>query len=79
MHGMQTQLPQNRLNELIERDSVKPVHLAAHCDVDQSTLWRWRRNGPIPDEQKLRLAAYFDVSVPFLMGWDTDSPSEEAA
>lgn len=75
MHSMQTQLPDNRLGALIADRGVKLSVLAAHCDVDQSTIWRWRGgHSPIPDEQKFVLAAYFDVSVPYLMGWvDTEA------
>jgi len=80
---MQTQLPENRLSALLtertERDpSFKASQLAAFCDVDQATLYRWRkRQTQIPDPQKERLAAFFGVSVPYLMGWD--GPRKEAA
>lgn len=71
MRCMQTQLPANRLGELVEKHGKRLAHIAAHCDVDQSTVYRWRKGETaIPDEQKLRLAEYFDVSVPYLMGWD---------
>jgi len=70
---MQEVLPLNRIAHLIQRDGVKPVEVAAHCGVDQSTLYRWRTAAtPIPDGQKFKLARYFKVSVPFLMGWDDD-------
>lgn len=72
MRAVQTQLPANRLGELISERGTKLAQLAAHCDVDQSTVYRWRTaQTPIPDEQKFRLARFFDVSVPFLMGWDS--------
>lgn len=80
MRGMQTQLPGNRLGELVEKSGRRLVHVAAHCDVDQSTVYRWREGlTAIPDDQKLRLAAYFEVSVPYLMGWDEGVSECEAA
>lgn len=67
---MQTALPSNRLGELIELRRLRPSVVAAHCNVDQSTVHRWKTGATaIPDGQKLRLAAFFDVTVPFLMGW----------
>lgn len=68
---MQVALPPNRLRELIDRDGLRLSSVAAHCDVDQSTVYRWREGQTaIPDEQKFRLARLFGVSIAFLMGWD---------
>jgi transcriptional regulator with XRE-family HTH domain len=75
---MQAQLPPNRLSELIAARDVKLVHLGSHCDVDTSTISRWRSGEiRIPDDQKIRLAGFFDVKVSYLMGWD--GPTEAAA
>lgn len=61
----------NRLGELMRERGVRDVKVASHCDVDQSTVYRWRlRLSPIPDEQKQRAADFLGVSVPALMGWD---------
>lgn len=79
MHGNQGDSCPTRLAELISRDGIKRSRVAAHCDVDQSTLFRWQKGAPIPDSQKVRLAELFDVSVPYLMGWDAPEPEEAAA
>lgn len=68
---------QCRLRELIQERGTKDVHVASHCDVHQSTVTRWAAGGTIPDEQKVRLAAYFEVPVGYLMGWD--DPEHRAA
>jgi transcriptional regulator with XRE-family HTH domain len=72
------QPPPNRLEELREARGLKRVHLAAAFDVDQSTIFRWERNGGIPDEAKLRLAEFFEVNPAYLMGW-IDHDSEPVA
>lgn len=80
MRSMQMQGAPNRLGELIDKRELRNVHVAAHCDVDQSTVYRWRvGETAIPDEQKLRLAAFFDVTVSFLMGWDDATNGKAAA
>ena len=47
--------------------------VAAHCDVDQATAYRWAQGKvTIPDPQKLRLAALFNVSPAYLMAWENE-------
>lgn len=73
-------LPQNRLGELASRDGKRLAVIAAHCDVDQSTVYRWREGQTaIPDEQKLRLADFFNVTVAYLMGWAEQVPTAVSA
>jgi transcriptional regulator with XRE-family HTH domain len=83
LHGMHTQSAPNRIAELVRERGTRLVHVAAHCDVDQSTAWRWQQGlSPIPDEQKGRLAEFFGVTRAYLMGWDedrTDDPTAPAA
>lgn len=68
---MHTQSAPNRIAELVEERGFRLVHVAAHCNVDQSTVWRWQQGRTaIPDTQKLRLAKLFGVSVSHLMGWN---------
>lgn len=51
---------------------VRLAKIAALCDVDQSTAYRWREGrSQIPDEKKFKLAEFFGVSVPYLMRWET--------
>jgi transcriptional regulator with XRE-family HTH domain len=60
----------NRIRELREAADIKGYELAFHIGVNPSTIWRWENGvGPIPDEQKFKLAKFFSVSVPWLMGW----------
>lgn len=61
----------NELTRLMRERKVKDVRLAAHLDVDQSTVYRWRmRFSPMDDHTKQLVAAYLGVTVPELMGWD---------
>jgi hypothetical protein len=63
----------NRLGELMETHEppLKRLDIAALCRRDTTTVGRWIKGEvPIPDEAKRILAAYFDVTVEQLMGWD---------
>ena len=71
----------NRLEELIAQKQANDggrkelVHLAAHCDVDQSTAWRWMKGkSAIPDDKKPLVAQRYGVTVAYLMRWDEPSP-----
>jgi transcriptional regulator with XRE-family HTH domain len=60
----------NRIAFLREIQGLKPVDIASRIGVSENTALRWERGVvQIPDERKLQLAALFDVSVGFLMGW----------
>lgn len=64
----------------MERDGLKLAHVAVACDVDSSTIHRWRSGaGQVPDAQKLRLARLFGVSAAYLMGWEHGSASDHTA
>jgi transcriptional regulator with XRE-family HTH domain len=79
---MQTQgLYANRLRELREARGLKLYDIAALLRVDPSTVNRWEtgRVSNVPDDAKLALARFFDVSVAHLMGWDRDSDSDSKA
>jgi transcriptional regulator with XRE-family HTH domain len=66
---MQRQVAGNRLGELLDAANIRPAEVAVHCDVDQSTIWRWRTGrSPIPDHQKVRLAQLLGVTIAELMG-----------
>lgn len=73
MHPMQTGIA-NRVRELREAKGLIRSEVAAAVKVDQSTVWRWEQGNPIPDAQKVALAALFEVSPAYLMRW-----TEEAA
>lgn len=62
----------NRIEMLRNMAKLKPVDVASAMGVGERTVVRWERGlNQIPDEQKLALAEYFEVSVSFLMGWDS--------
>jgi transcriptional regulator with XRE-family HTH domain len=62
----------NRIEMLREMAKLKPVDVASAMGVGERTVVRWERGmNQIPDEQKLALAEFFEVSVSFLMGWDS--------
>jgi ribosome-binding protein aMBF1 (putative translation factor) len=60
----------NRLRELREGRGLKPYDLAAQLRVDQTTVSRWERGGPIPDHRKIQLADFFGCSIAEVMGWE---------
>lgn len=73
-------LPLNRLQELREARSLHLVEVAAVCRVSERTLRRWEATEiAVPDSHKPTLAAFFDVSVEHLMGWDRQPASTEKA
>lgn len=63
----------NELARIMRERGIKDVKLAAHLDVDQSTVYRWRmRFSPMADETKEQVAEFLGVSVPELMGWSCE-------
>lgn len=70
MHDVQTQRPQNRLQELRQAKGLKLYDIAAELRVDPSTISRWETKGSIPDKFKPPLATMLDVSIAYLMRWD---------
>ena len=73
MHSARGSSSPNRLDELIARDGVKLAVLAGHCDVDQSTLFRWRSGETeMRVSQIERIAEFFNVSPAYVVGWDDE-------
>lgn len=70
LHGVQTQVPPNRLAELRNARGLKLYDIAAAIRVDPSTISRWEKGGSISDDHKHALAEYFEVSIVHLMRWD---------
>lgn len=69
----------NRLAEIRSAAGVSQMDLAGELGVDKSTLYRWERGDlGIKDDTKLWLAARFNVSVPYLMGWPEREPEVAA-
>ncbi len=79
MHAVQTQRPQNRLQELRQEKGLKLYDIAAALRVDPSTVYRWQTKGSIPDEHKPALAELLGVSIAYLMRWDEPAPSSSVS
>jgi transcriptional regulator with XRE-family HTH domain len=63
--------PPRRLRYLRRAQGVTLADVAERIGVTEATAEAWeRRQRDIPDDQKVRLAAIFGVTVAFLMGWD---------
>jgi transcriptional regulator with XRE-family HTH domain len=82
MHGVHTEVPPNRLRELLAKRKLKLIDVAAKCRVSESTAWRWQ-DGVIPQRHLSAVAGLLDVSVPYLAGWTDengdDTPTKVAA
>jgi hypothetical protein len=80
MHSVHTEVPPNRLRELLATSEHRLVDVAALCRVDQSTAWRWQ-SGVIPQKHLPAIAHLLGVSVPYLAGWSDqrDPNGEEVA
>jgi transcriptional regulator with XRE-family HTH domain len=64
----------NRLAELIARGDESLTDLAAFCGVRERTIERWVKGETgIPDSSKRVLAARFNVTPEYLMGWDRET------
>tara|TARA_Y100001938_G_C7818887_1_gene295628 strand:- start:176 stop:427 length:252 start_codon:yes stop_codon:yes gene_type:complete len=59
------------LRMIREARNVSTDELAEHCGVDDSTIRRWERGWPPPDEQKVRIARFFGQPVEMI--WIFDS------
>lgn len=73
----------NRIAELREARAWHRTVVAAQFNVGERTIHRWENGeSAVPSDLIPRLAALFDVSPEFLMGWDRtplDSGSKAAA
>ena len=62
-----------RLKELREEAGLNQKQLAAAIGVRDNTISRWELGGNMPkDQYSMQLAAFFKVSVPYLMGASDD-------
>lgn len=61
----------NRLKELRKEKKLTQKELAEETDIPYRTLQRWEKGGNnIKPEKAKKLADYFGVSVPYLLGYD---------
>ncbi len=61
----------NRLKELRKEKKLTQKELAEETDIPYRTLQRWEKGeNNIKPEKTKKLADYFGVSVPYLLGYD---------
>lgn len=58
-----------RFLSLCEQRGIKPSRAAGECGINRSNVTGWKQGGYTPRGEVLqRIAAYFDVSVDYLLG-----------
>lgn len=58
---------------LCDKKGVKPSRAASECNINRSNVTNWKNNGYTPRGEVLqRIAAYFDVSVGYLLGEENE-------
>lgn len=69
-----------RLKKLRLQKGISQTELAKHFNIARSTLSQYESNIRTPsDEIKLKFAEYFNVSVDFLLGRETNEPENNTA
>lgn len=64
----------NRLKELRESRKITRVELAENIGVTKLTILNWEHGTcEIKGSYAKKLAEYFNVSIPYLLGYDTDN------
>ena len=64
----------NRLKKLRKQKKITIVELAEQIGVTKSTILNWEHGThEIKGSNAKKLAEYFNVSIPYLLGYDTDS------
>lgn len=64
----------NRLKELRKQKKLTIVELAEKIRVTKSTILSWEHGThEIKGSNAKKLAEYFNVSIPYLLGYDTDN------
>lgn len=64
-------VPETPLARLMTETGVRPATLAVACDVDVSTVWRWKKGRSVIPSDKLRpLADALSVDVLTLLPED---------
>jgi len=79
MRRAKEKLSLNSLRDLRDRRSVSQTDLAAAMGVSRSAVAMWETGRSSPDNTMLlRLAEYFDVTVDYLLGRDSELPEGSA-
>jgi transcriptional regulator with XRE-family HTH domain len=62
--------PRNRIEEIRKARAIRPVYVAAHLHVSESTLHRWESGKTtIRERQRFALADLLQVDVAYMMGY----------
>lgn len=68
----------DRIRDLCETRNVKYKVLAEYCNISQSSLSQYLSGSPNPpDEVKIKIAEFFDVSVDYLLGRTAELDKQE--
>lgn len=68
----------NRLEQLRKSRKMTRVELAEKIGVPKLTILNWEHGtGEIKGSNAKKLADYFGVSIPYLLGYDTDNTFED--
>jgi transcriptional regulator with XRE-family HTH domain len=72
LHFVQKQPVENRLRQLRESRNLKLYDVSALVRADPATVHRWETGATqtVPDETKITLSRFYNVTVEYLMGWD---------
>jgi transcriptional regulator with XRE-family HTH domain len=72
-------MAENRIRMLRVMAKMSEADVASRVGVTENAVRRWEtgQHG-ITDDNKLKLAELFDVSVPFLMGWPEKTNDHDA-
>jgi DNA-binding XRE family transcriptional regulator len=68
---------QNRLLAIRLEHNVKRSHLAQFLGVDYATLYRWEKQAPIPYDQLVKIARFFEVAPVDVVPGLGEVPREE--
>lgn len=64
--------------ELCARKGVKPSRAAEDCGINRSNVASWKKHGYAPRSEALNLiAAYFGVSIDYLLGNKKETSSND--
>lgn len=70
----------NRISVLREQRGWHRTVIAAEFNIGERTVRRWEDGDtPVPSTAIPKLAEMFDVTPEYVMGWDRDSETTEAA
>lgn len=67
----------DRFIQICNEHNVTPSQVAIRCGFNKSSVTNWKKNGYAPRQEiLLKIAEYFNVSVDYLLGNETDFKSQ---